>query len=192
MIITFFFEEKNNEFRKNHNIVKDSQVLLSVSRIVKQKGYFEMFEIFKKLVSNDNNFIWIVVGDGDYLGKLKQLTKDENLESNIMFVGTKSRSELRYYYSNADIFWLLSNFDESFGLVYLEAQVCGCPVISRNRAGSIESIEDNVSGFLVNSEEEVLDILQNKKYLNFRKKDILKVASRFSLDKQMKMLEKLI
>lgn len=187
-----FFEDKNNQFRQSHNIATDSQVLLSVGRIVKQKGYFDMLEIFKELVSDDKNFVWIVVGDGTYLSQLKQLVKDANLESNIIFVGTKNRSELRHYYSNADVFWLLSNFDESFGLVYLEAQACGCPVIGRNRAGTIESIESNVSGFLVNSKEEVLDILQNKRYLNFRKKDIVKVSSRISLDKKMNILEKLI
>ena len=110
----------------------------------------------------------------------------------IIFEGAKNREELRYYYSNVDIFWLLSNFDESFGLVYLEAQACGCPAIGRNSAGVKEAINDGESGFLINSEDEVLDILKDKKYLKLKQEDVLSFSGKFKLDEQVKILEKFI
>ncbi len=187
-----FFREKDEDFRIKFNIAPDKKILLSVSRIVKEKGYFEMADIFKKLISHDNNYVWIIVGDGADLEKIKIYIKDLHLENFIIFEGSKNREELRYYYSNADIFWLLSNFYESFGLVYLEAQACGCPTIGRNNAGVKEAISDGESGFLVNSEDEVLEILKDKKYLELKEENILNFASNFGLNKQVKVFEKFI
>jgi glycosyltransferase involved in cell wall biosynthesis len=159
---------------------------------VKEKGYFEMANIFKKLISYDKNYVWIIVGDGIDLDNFKNYIRDLELDKFIIFEGAKNREELRYYYSNVDIFWLLSNFDESFGLVYLEAQACGCPAIGKNKAGVKEAASDRESGFLINSEDEVLEILKDKKYLELKQDDILSFTSNFCLDKQVKIFEKFI
>ena len=187
-----FYKEKDEKFREKLSIDNSANILLSVSRIVEGKGYFEMIEIFKKLVSENNDYVWIVIGTGDYLNTLENLVTQYKLEKNVIFLGVISRDKLRYYYSNVDIFWLLSNFDESFGLVYLEAQACGCPVLGRNKAGVKEAIEDLKSGFLVHSQEEVLEILKSKKYLELKQDDIFCFASRFSLNKQAKVLERFL
>lgn len=183
-----FFQEKNEEFKSKYNIDSNKQVLLSISRIVKEKGYFEMVEIFKKLVAYDEHYIWIIVGDGIDMDKLKKYVKDLNLDKFVIFEGNISREKLSFYYSNANLFWLLSDFDESFGLVYLEAQACGCPVIGRNNAGVKEAVSNNKSGFLVDSQNEVLDILKSKKYLALKCDDIKGYAERFNLEKQIKSL----
>jgi glycosyltransferase involved in cell wall biosynthesis len=187
-----FYRQEDKTFKTKFNIPNDAKVLLSVSRIVEGKGYFQMFEIFKNLLEEDENYIWIVIGEGDYLDKLKELVRNAKIESYVIFLGSINRKNLRYYYSNSDLFWLLSNFDESFGLVYLEAQACGLPAIGRNKAGVKEAIKNGKSGFLVNNKGEVIDILKNKKYLDLKKEDILKFANRFSLDKQVNVLEKVI
>lgn len=184
-----FYQQEDENFKQKLNIPNDVKVLLSVSRIVEGKGYFEMFEIFKNLLEEDENYIWIVIGEGDYLDKLKELVKNVEIESHVYFLGAVARKELNYYYSNADLFWLLSNFDESFGLVYIEAQTCGCPVIGRNKAGVKEVIHHEKSGFLVNSEVEVLDILKDRKYLDLKQENILRFANKFKNDKQVKVLE---
>lgn len=187
-----FYQEKDEKLRIQNNINASQQILLSVSRVVKQKGYFDMADIFKELILQDENYIWIIVGDGSDLESLKIYIKDLALEKFVIFEGSKTREELRNYYSNADVFWLLSKFDESFGLVYLEAQACGCPAIGRNNAGVKEAINDGKSGFLINNENEILDILSSKKYLKLKQEDILGFASKFSLDIQIKNLEKII
>ena len=94
---------------------------------------------------------------------------------------------LRDFYSNSDVFWLLSNFDESLPLVYIEAQTCGCPVIGRNKGGVRETISKN-SGFLVENEFEAFQILKNKEYLKLKKENIIKFANQFNSDIQAKNL----
>ncbi len=51
--------------------------------------------------------------------------------------------------------------DEAFGLVMIEAMACGTPVIAFNHAAAPEVIDQGLSGFLVNTESEMIDALQN-------------------------------
>jgi len=151
---------------------KNQQIILTVSRIEKNKGIQEMYYLFKQLINNDNNFIWIIIGDGDYKNKLSKLIVKDKLEHKIKLEGLKSQQELANYYKSADVFWLISKYKESFGLVYLEAQAFGCPAIGYNHYGVQEAILDGKTGFLVNNVEECLGIFVNKRYKNIKKRDI--------------------
>lgn len=158
---------------------EDKELLISVSRIEKMKGYAEMLDVFERLAAQDDTFRWVIVGEGSFLSALKQLATEKNLTSKICFAGAKLREELSYYYSSADCFWLLSNYDECLPLVYLEAQACGLPAIGRNKGGTMETIIDGETGFLVNNEQECLNALLNKEYKKINKEDLLKFASGF-------------
>jgi len=185
---------KNNEINiyEKHNIPKNAEILLSVSRIIEKKGYLNMFNIFKKLVNKNENLFWIIVGEGNYTDTLKDLIMNNNLKSKILLIGKIPRNELKNYYSNVDLFWLLSNFNESFGLVYIEAQACGCPVIGRNQAGVKEAINDKKSGFLVNTDKECFDIINNKEYLALEKNNIINYSKRFDIKNQLEKIENII
>jgi glycosyltransferase involved in cell wall biosynthesis len=61
--------------------------------------------------------------------------------------GGKLQSELRYYYSGADLF-VLPSLMESFGLVFIEAMLCGCPVIGTSEALK-EILPSEESGFYI-------------------------------------------
>ena len=66
-----FYFQKDHTLKAKFGILLNCKVLLSISRIVKDKGYLEMLEIFNRLLLVDKNYIWLVIGDGDYLRKLK-------------------------------------------------------------------------------------------------------------------------
>jgi len=177
-----FFSEPASDFREKYCIPEDAVLLLSVSRIVKDKGYYEKFCLFKELCGRGENLYWVIVGNGEYLDELQELSKRNNLDNRILFIGRENRNRLRFFYSNADLFWLLSNYDEGFGRVYIEAQACGIPVIGRNRAGSVEAISDGISGFLVDNDEQVRNIIKNKLYKNISKSDITAFIKTFEME----------
>ncbi|MDC7771443.1 glycosyltransferase family 4 protein [Priestia megaterium] len=186
------FEIENRSIRDRYGIKQNDKILLTVSRVVEGKGYKEMYKIFSRLLHRNPHFHWVIVGEGNYLNELKVLIKKDFLEDHITLVGKVNREKLNIYYSSADIFWLLSNFQEAFGLVYLESLACGTPVIGRNSAGVKEIIINNVNGFLINSNEECLDILLN---LNKYPMDEIKLrnySQKFNLEKSIETIAGMI
>jgi glycosyltransferase involved in cell wall biosynthesis len=177
---------------KKYSIQTDNKLILSVSRIVKDKGYDDKYRIFKQLVLSGYKYHWIIVGDGDYLTTIKRNAARDGLLSNITFEGSVKREELKNFYSSVDVFWLLSNFEEALGLVYLEASACGVPVIARKKAGMREAVKHKVSGFLVEKDEEVLDILKKQKFLEIEKEQIESYIKKFQIDNTIKKLIQLI
>ncbi|GHX42267.1 GDP-mannose-dependent alpha-(1-6)-phosphatidylinositol monomannoside mannosyltransferase [Vibrio cholerae] len=183
-----FKPDKRRDLKKELNIPETSQLLISVSRIVKMKGYPVMLDIFERIIKKDRNYYWLIVGDGEYLNELKKKVETKGLQKHIFFLGSKPRAELSYYYSNADVFWLLSEYEESFGLCYLEAQACGIPAIGSNHSGIKEAISTN-TGFLIDDADYCLEVILLKHYHLIDRKDILAFSSRFSLEELILFLE---
>ncbi len=156
----FFLQEHKNK----QKIDKLKDIILTVSRIEKAKGFDDMYDIFKRLIKLSNTYVWNIVGDGNYLEEFRSKVKAEGYDDRISFYGKVKRNKLASFYKNADVFLLLSQYKESFGLVYLEAQAFGCPAIGLNQYGVIEAIQNGKTGFLVQDEEECLAVLLNKKY----------------------------
>lgn len=184
-----FLNKKNKISRSSIGINESQEVLISVSRITKQKGYFTMYNIFKKLVKKyKKDFIWIIIGDGDFLYELKQMVIEDNLEKKVLFIGKVNREELVDYYKISDLFWLLSEYKESFGLVYIEAQISGVPAVGYNDFGVREAIIDKTTGYLVDNEEDVIKVLNEKSYKGLDKEKIVEKASKFCIKEVMKGL----
>jgi len=187
----YIFKPIEYDIYKQYSIDRDKKILLSVSRITKDKGYDVKFNVFKKLIENNSEFHWIVVGGGGYLDELKELSRANHLDDFITFLGPLERKELPVLYSSADVFWLLSN-QEAFGLAYIEAQMCGTPAIGLNNSGVVESISNNVSGFLVKDEDECFNILSNKIFEKISFGAVIDFSKKFLLENQIVDLMRLM
>jgi len=187
------FHPVNYNANKEHNIAEGKTLLLSVGRITREKGFAVKFDIYKKLIAKNADFHWIIVGDGEYLAQLKRGAADHDLEKYITFTGALPREKLPGLYSCADVFWLLSLREaEAFGLVYVEAQVCGTPAIGFNKFGVVEAIADKKSGFLVGDADECLDVLSGQLFKNISRDSTIEFSSRFYLKEQIKNLLALV
>jgi len=138
-----------NVFHVGAEVERKKFVLLSVSRIVKKKGYIEAIQICEKLKESNINFEWRIAGDGPDLFDLKRIISNSSIKEDVIFLGRIERDSLVSEYQNATVFLLLSHFRESFGLVYLEAIACGCFCIANNLGGVVEVINHNVSGICI-------------------------------------------
>lgn len=161
--------------------------LLTVGRVEASKGFPRKYKVFRSLVARGCDVHWTVVGEGSYLSRLTENIKRDGLEDRVACVGAIPRSCLPVYYSTADVFWLLSN-KEAFGLVYLEANACGCPVIARRGSGVQEAVKDGVTGFMVNSVEECTELIRRQEYEYLSQSDLLQHARRFSLQRMSREL----
>lgn len=90
------------------------------------------------------------VKDGDESEKerLKALAAAVGVRDRVDFLGSVAHHELPYFYSAADVL-VMPSYSESFGLVCLEAQACGRPVVGSDVTGLRSVVRDAVSGYLV-------------------------------------------
>ncbi len=136
----------------------NKQTILFVGRIDPIKGINFLIEAIANLSgihqSFENKFRMLIIG-GDVASrgfwqnseviKIKQLIAAKNLECCIKFIGSKSHSQLPYYYSASDVVVMPSLY-ESFGLVVLEAMACGSCVVASRVGGLKYLIEENING----------------------------------------------
>ena len=175
-----FYQEASN-YREVMGIDPDRFVLVSGSRIVKEKGYLEMLEAFGELASH-TDALWIVCGDGPLLDALRARVSGLGLSDRVMFEGACSRAKLRWIYNSADAYWLVSHYREAFPLSYIEAQLTGLPTLGRNAGGVPEAIAPGENGWLVEEAANAVTLLEA--YAagpRFDRKTIADGAARFSM-----------
>jgi len=80
--------------------------------------------------------------------RLKAIAAAEGVQDRVDFLGSVAHHELPFFYSAADV-CVMPSYSESFGLVGLEAQACGTPVVGSDVTGLRSVLRDEVSGYLV-------------------------------------------
>ncbi|MBU4321554.1 MAG: glycosyltransferase family 4 protein, partial [Nitrospinae bacterium] len=157
--------------RKTKN---NNKKIISVGALVFRKGYYIAISAVGKVVKKYSNLKYYIVGNQKnkkYFSQLKDLVKKYNLEDNIVFLQNISERKLLKLYHQADLFLLtpvnIDNNFEGFGLVYLEANACGKPVIGTYGCGAEDAIIDGFNGLLVpqndieKTSQAILNILDN-------------------------------
>lgn len=113
---------------------------------VKTEGLSWMIETCGRLLQGGRHFYLVIAGEGSQRSKLERLAQ-KHLPDRVRLVGKVDRSDMHRYYSAADVF-VFPGIGESLGMVYLEAQSCGLPVVAFDNAGVPEVVRDQVTGFL--------------------------------------------
>ena len=98
------------------------------------------------LLASRRDFLVVLAGDGQEKDRLMELA-DVLLPGRVHFLGLIPRSEMSRIYSAADVF-AFPGFRESLGMVYLEAQSCGLPVVAFADGGIPEVVEQGTTGHL--------------------------------------------
>jgi glycosyltransferase involved in cell wall biosynthesis len=125
-------------------------VVLFAGRLSQEKGVFELPGIFRKVRERIPGLRMLITGTGPSENDLKNAFPEAE------FTGWVDHMKLPEIYHSADLLILPSRFD-TFSCVVLEALSCGLPVIAYNTKGPKDIIQDSVSGFLVNTTEEMSD-----------------------------------
>ena len=148
--------------------INRENIFLSIGRIQEQKGQMETIKFLDNFRKVENNFKCYFVGgpsgkSGEqYLQALKETVKDLDLEAHVEFLDNLPQIKIRELLNRSKLLVHTSPF-ETFGLVAIEANSMGVPVLTTNRGSLIEIIENDKNGYL---SENLLDRNVNNFVLN--------------------------
>ena len=133
--------------------VEKENIILSIGRIQEQKGQLQTIEFLNNFKKIQNDFKCYFIGGpsgkhgNEYLQELQQTIKDFNLDKHVEFLGDLPQTEIIELLKKAKLLIHTSKF-ETFGLVAIEANAMGVPVLTTNNGSLMEIIENNKNGYL--------------------------------------------
>lgn len=163
------FKPAPSNFRERYGIPAEKHIVLGVSF---GWGIKKGLDCFIRLASelDERKFKIVLVGTDEKI--------DKGLPSNIISIHrTQNQKELACIYTAADVF-VNPTREEVLGLVNIEAQACGTPVITFRTGGSPECINEK-SGIVVDTFEELLEMITKNQYAKANQATCIKSACRF-------------
>ena len=135
-----FKQEIREEFRKELNI-EDKFVIGNIGRLHEQKNQSFLIDVFYEIQKKKDNAILLIVGKGPLENELKEKVSNLGINNKVYFLG--NRKDIDRIYQGIDVFALPSLF-EGLGIVAIEAQVSGLPVIASTGVAKEANITSNI------------------------------------------------
>ena len=160
-LYTFTPGESRSKAREVVGLPHDALVVSFVGRIQPHKGPEVLIRATSELVKHSpllrNKLIVNVMGGAsgantDEVDRLKELTSWLGIDDVVRFEPPVARTDLPQWYRAADLV-VVPSYSESFGLVALEAQACGTPVVATAVGGLRTAVADGISGVLVDGHD---------------------------------------
>jgi phosphatidylinositol alpha-1,6-mannosyltransferase len=144
-------------------------IILTVARLVEWKGQDTVIRAMPTILKSVPNAVYLMAGQGPNRATLEALATQLNVQDKVVFAGFVPDEELPLYYAAADVLVLVSREvqlvdasqggrstmpTEGFGMVYVEANATGRPVVGGSIGATSESIAPGVTGLLADTYDE--------------------------------------
>ncbi len=186
------FSPKDKIVTRQKMNIPNKKIILYVGNLVKIKDVSTLIKACMIVSQKGQDFLLLIIGDGEERKNLESLVISQRLEKNIRFVGWLPQSSLPDYYNSSDIF-VLPSLIEGHSVALLESMTLGLPAIASSVGGNLETITDGKNGFLFRSGDPI-DL--SEKLLKLLTDDDLRVSmstkssstyqEKFSADTQIK------
>jgi phosphatidyl-myo-inositol dimannoside synthase len=161
-----FFPHPSDALRARYGL-GDELVVMTVARVIPRKGHSRVIRAMAELGDAVPPFKYVIAGKGPYESTLRELAAAVGVQDKVIFAGYIPETELNLHHNLADVF-VMPNIEtdggdiEGFGMVFLEANATGKPVIGGRSGGTAEAIVDGVTGYLVDEgdDEELVERLR--------------------------------
>ena len=141
------------DFMQRNQLV-GKRIVLTVGRLVERKGHDQVLRALKLLIGKYPDVLYCISGKGSFETRLKEIVHELGLENYVRFMGRVPDEDLRDLYNACEFFIMPSReieangHIEGFGIVFLEANAFGKPVIGGHSGGVAEAVQDGISGLL--------------------------------------------
>lgn len=132
--------------RTEYKIPKDKLILLTASRLGKEKNVDFLIKAFNLVSKKNKNSLLVIAGDGPEKKALEALVQKLKLGDKVIFTGFIDSEKMPQVYSDCDIF-LFASTSETQGMVVPEAAACGLPLVVVADPAFAGAIENHVNGY---------------------------------------------
>ena len=196
----FFPSKVDDAFLQKYNIPVGSDIILTLARIIKRKAHDDVIKAMPDILTEFPKAHYVIAGPhrkkDSYLHYLKQLTKELSVENHVTFIDFIPEEDLKKIYSASKVYVMASRTlhetgdSEGFGITFLEANACGCPVIGSYEGGIPDAVENEINGLLVPSDspndisKSIKKLFSNEDYRkNIAKMGMARVSEKFTWEK---------
>lgn len=137
--------------------IEGKRVILTLARLIPRKGQDTVLRALPTVLQKVPEAVYLIVGGGPDEPRLRALAQSLGIADHVRWAGSIPNAEAVDYYYASEVFAMpnrrMPNGDiEGFGLVFLEANACGKPVIGGRSGGAVDAVEDGQTGYLVDPE----------------------------------------
>ncbi len=145
------FRHVNEKQELKERIGISHRTVLLFGRLAKEKNLDVAFKIFADVHARTEAQL-VVLGDGPYREELESHARSLGIASHTFFMGRLSGDELVSTINACDVM-LMTSLSEAQPMTILQANLCGVPVVGARAGGIPESINDGVTGFVVDADD---------------------------------------
>jgi glycosyltransferase EpsF len=137
--------EECDQLRKEFGWEPDTPIILHVGRLIEQKNHLGLLSVFQQILQQVPTAKLLLVGKGPLEQMIEKSINQRGLSHAVRLLG--ARDDVPSLMSKCDIF-LLPSIHEGLGVVVLEANASGLPVIGSRVPGLMEAVRDGETGIL--------------------------------------------
>jgi glycosyltransferase involved in cell wall biosynthesis len=165
--IEIFKPSNDQEALKHRFNFRKELCILFVGNLVPRKGLTYLIEAAKKIVKERKKVKFLIAGEGPLKNQLIRNIQEANISNSFKFLGRVDEKLLPLLYNCADVF-VLPSIQEGQGIVLLEAQASGKPIVAFDVGGAKEAVRNGVTGILVKPGDSnaladaLIELIENK------------------------------
>ena len=183
--IPYIPENEVAELRSSLKQSENEKLILFVGRLSEEKGVREAIEATNLILEEGTPVRLVIVGDGHEKAEFETLVDQLRLQDNVTFVGWVANNDVYKYFKACDVFigpskQAENGWIEAQGLTFVEAMLCGCPVVGTRSGGIVDSVIPGKTGWLAEPGEHRSLYKQVKQVLESNNTTIIDEAAAFS------------
>ncbi|MEQ4205928.1 glycosyltransferase family 4 protein [Actinopolymorpha sp. B9G3] len=141
--------------RKRLGLSADQPVVVCVARLTERKGQDTLIRAWPHVLRDVPGAALLVVGDGPHRAALERLADETGVRTHVVFTGAVPWTDIPPYFDAGNVFAMpcrtrLGGLEpEALGIVFLEAQASGLPVIVGDSGGAPDAVVHGETGYVV-------------------------------------------
>lgn len=191
------------DLRRSLGLGDGQRLILSVGRLQRRKGFDQVVRALPGLLQRGLDVHYAIVGVGEDRDYLHSIADELGVSDHLHLLGHVEMDDLPRWYNACDLFAMpnrdINGDTEGFGLVYMEANACGKPVIAGQAGGTGSAVEDGRNGLRVDGEKVeaveagIAHLLENPQEAErMGRYGRERTASRFTSDQRAEIIRRLL